>query len=396
MPSGLTELADALAAFTKARHHEKDRISPENLTRLDSLSARLADSLHSLKKKTPLWKRLCAISAPLTQEEKGLLEEVRSFYSRTFPEKKYATLAENVDVVLVALIVAIGIRSYFLQPFKIPTNSMFPSLRGVVLTPLPPETPMPSAPAALWERITCGRTHHTLDLPAGAIFLGEKRSGFFLFQTLDLHFRHGDDHLTKSFRTEADSAAILQAAGIPRYLGSPAPEAIHLRFQVDTGDHLFVNKMAYHFSKPTSGEPFVFRTMGLMTSRNLLQRDTSEGSQYYIKRCVFDGPGTVQVQPPKLFLNGAEATHPSIRRVWESALPGYKGYSHGSEDGSVMNYLRSPEDSYELPPFTYWAMGDNSYNSADSRQFGPVPLPNLVGRASFIYYPLNRIVHAID
>src|SRR4051794_35012920 len=31
---------------------------------------------------------------------------------------------ENVEVILVAVVVAIGIRSYFLQPFKIPTGSM--------------------------------------------------------------------------------------------------------------------------------------------------------------------------------------------------------------------------------------------------------------------------------
>src|SRR5450432_703612 len=38
---------------------------------------------------------------------------------------------ENVEVLLVALAVAMAIRTFFLQPFKIPTGSMQPTLFGV-------------------------------------------------------------------------------------------------------------------------------------------------------------------------------------------------------------------------------------------------------------------------
>src|SRR5277367_2744672 len=46
-----------------------------------------------------------------------------------------AAWRENVEVLLVALAVAMGIRTFFLQPFKIPTGSMQPTLYGVTSAP---------------------------------------------------------------------------------------------------------------------------------------------------------------------------------------------------------------------------------------------------------------------
>jgi signal peptidase I len=42
-----------------------------------------------------------------------------------------------------------------------------------------------------------------------------------------------------------------------------------------------------------------------------------------------------------------------------------------------------------VPDHSYFAMGDNSYNSFDSRYWGPVPEPNLVGRGLFVYWPFT-------
>ena len=61
-----------------------------------------------------------------------MLEQVAGKWLRPYP---HAAWRENVEVLLVALAVAMGIRTFFLQPFKIPTGSMQPTLYGVTSKP---------------------------------------------------------------------------------------------------------------------------------------------------------------------------------------------------------------------------------------------------------------------
>ena len=60
------------------------------------------------------------------------LEKAANKWLKPYPN---AAWRENVEVLLVALAVAMGIRTFFLQPFKIPTGSMQPTLYGVTSVP---------------------------------------------------------------------------------------------------------------------------------------------------------------------------------------------------------------------------------------------------------------------
>src|SRR3984957_716315 len=79
------------------------------------------------------------LNAALAEKHNGKIrikmEELEFAMNKWLKPYPHATWRENVEVLLVALAVAMAIRTFFVQPFKIPTGSMQPTLFGVTSTP---------------------------------------------------------------------------------------------------------------------------------------------------------------------------------------------------------------------------------------------------------------------
>ena len=113
--------------------------------------------------------------------------------------------------------------------------------------------------------------------------------------------------------------------------------------------------------------------------------DPNVKSQFYIKRLAGLPNDQLRIDQPRLYLNGSLATEPGFVRVM-SAKDGYRGYTNMLQ----FPHLQTATDIFTVPPDNYFALGDNSKNSSDSRNWGVVPAENVVGRGLFVYWPFTR------
>jgi signal peptidase I len=278
---------------------------------------------------------------------------------------------ENCEVILVAIVVAVGIRSYFLQPFKIPTGSMQPTLNGII--GYPSTQPPPNLVRQLGEFIVLGRNYvNVVSREDDQVLQIEQRKFLFFFTLSRLICEH------QNFLVYAPPEILSHDFKV--FPGRTYRQGdVIARGAVDTGDQVFVDKFSYNFVKPHRGDVFVFRTDNIPGIR----ADPETGPPFYIKRLAGLPGDTLRIDAPFLFVNGEKAKGYGFQRVMK-IQDGYRGYSPGT------TLLSDPQKTFRVPEHGYFAMGDNSYNSYDSRYWGPVPEVNLVGRGLFVYWPFSR------
>lgn len=302
--------------------------------------------------------------------------KLHALFDQAAPAPPLAGLRENTEVILVALVIALGVRAYFLQPFKIPTGSMQPTLYGVTGTPT--VDPLPSWPVRAAEFVLRGRTYIDVTAEDDDTVIG-------LRELTKLHFFTSTEIITRK-RTYSVPAPLNVVRGdFKIYPGQTvrAGQPI-VRGHADSGDQLFVDKVSYNFIRPKAGDVFVFRTTGIRRIEAGIA--PGMGSQYYIKRLAATAGQTLRIEPPELYIDGQVPSLPVFRRVM-SCRDGYAGYSNTTAGGGAFPLLGSPDAQYTVPRNCYFALGDNSFNSSDSRYFGPVPEQNVVGRGLVVYWP---------
>src|SRR5436309_9475380 len=221
---------------------------------------------------------------------------------------------ENCEVILVAIVVAVGIRSYFLQPFKIPTGSMQPTLNGIIGHPS--SEPAPNILRQIGEFVVLGRNYiNVVSREDDQIFeiVPKKVAFFFTFSRLVCE--------RQSFLVYASPDTLSHDFNVFPGRLCHRGEGI-ARGAIDTGDQVFVDKCSYNFVKPHNGDVFVFRTNGIPAIRP----DPIAGPPFYIKRLAGLPGDQLRIDSPFLYVNGKKAERYGFQRVM-SMRPPYRGYA---------------------------------------------------------------------
>ncbi len=330
-----------------------------------------------------LEQRIADLTSAARSGDKAAIAKSRKALETDFgrvPDAFPNAFQENTEVIIVAIILALGLRAYVLQPFKIPTGSMQPTLNGIIAHPS--TDPAPALPVRLFESLWLGRSYYDITARTDEQVISVvEQPRMILFTDTVVKTTAG------RYTLPMPADVVKRQLGIYSGKGYRAGEII-ARGHVDTGDQVFVDKVSYHFIPPRRGEVFVFKTNAIAG----IQSPPGMGAQHYIKRLVGLPHDLLKVEPPNLIINGKPAEEPAIRRVM-AAKDDYRGYSAGGFDENG-RFRPAPilgeGGGIRLRESDYFAMGDNSYNSYDSRGWGPVPERNLVGRGLFVWWPFNN------
>ena len=127
------------------------------------------------------------------------------------------------------------------------------------------------------------------------------------------------------------------------------------------GEYLMTDKVTYRFREPKRGDVVVFKAP--------VNEDFD-----FIKRVIAVPGDRILIKDGEVYING--------EMLNEVYLP----EEYDTRGG---RFLREGVEM-EVPEGSYICIGDNRGHSSDSREWGPVPMENIVGRVFFRYWPLDR------
>src|ERR1035437_6557763 len=274
----------------KLLNHQRDILSPQAIQAVQSAIASRQKAVAETSDK------------PTLEKQMEDLEQAANKWLKPYPS---AAWRENVEVLLVALAVAMGIRTFFLQPFKIPTGSMQPTLYGVTSENLitEPDFKIPTGLTLVREWLEGTSYIHLVAKDDGPVESVERPVRILIFNIWQKVVAGGKTFVIW-FPPDYGSETLESRARLQFGKQYHKGEDI-IKLRVSAGDHLFVDRLTYNFRPPQRGEIIVFETKGIPEENR--QRFGIPGDQFYIKRLVGVGGETLSLVPDYKVVNAPQS-----------------------------------------------------------------------------------------
>jgi signal peptidase I len=381
----------ALRHARHLRHWREDLLSGDELSGLLALEA---ETRAALKQRN--------LDSAVT-----LADQLGDRLGTLSPHRSLGWIHENVEVILVAVAVAMGVRAYFIQPFKIPTGSMQKTLYGIHSRTGYHETEHPKGYKPNWSDnvpfryakwMLLGERYRVVRAPVSGYLerIGNDINlpSYALFVITD---KYGNSLIDKPLRVPSDAAD--PSPEHRRRVGTRYDLLVHDRDKIQAGqvlweglewngDHVFVDKVSWNFRKPRRGDVSVFNTHGI---------SGITPNTHYIKRMIAVPGEHVQIQEPHILVDGTVVSDSGRLAGIASTNTSLRGYHLDDVHGFYAAQLATAPGMWLYKDANgtcvsnqYFVLGDNTVNSRDGRYWGTVPEKNLVGPAFFVYWPFSR------
>jgi signal peptidase I len=144
-------------------------------------------------------------------------------------------------------------------------------------------------------------------------------------------------------------------------------EQVSMRDTIEEGQYVLVDKLTPRFDSYHRGDIIVFSPP-----------DNAEiqAGKPYIKRIIGVAGDQIAIRGGDVFVNGVALDEPYLFAVDGTPQP---TTAHGGES------------TWTVPNGKLFVMGDHRERSADSRDFGPIEVESVIGRAWLRYWPLPAL-----
>ena len=342
----------------------------------DILSERECAILNDIMKQAKeIWKENASVIADFVNSHTETVLRMNPLQNKTA-----RSIRNLLDILAVAFGVAFGIRALFLQPFKIPTGSMQPTLFGIHYVDR----------AGLKKH---GNFLSRFLIPATSsrAYLKVERTGELSRQVLPKNSLFSE-------KTQLNIGGVNYLlpgnfGNIYQYIDCSKEEYKQGEILCDgwlvTGDHLFVERFSIYFRGIKRGDVAVFNT------ENIISESQPMGGFYYIKRIVGLPGDTIRIdgnilkirKKGEMDFHPASALHSGFAKT-DSMMGGYHGH--------IADGILSDGKEVTVPENHYFALGDNTSNSLDGRHWGFIPRRNMIGLAVNVFWPVTRRWGIVD